>query len=410
MCNNNGHCRKFDAGAMCPSYRVTRDERDVTRGRANALRLALSGQLGSEGLTSEAMRQTMSLCVSCKACRRECPTGVDMAAMKIEFLHQYHKLKKRPLKDDLVAHLPRRARRLSRLAGVLSLRERVPGIATLTERITGISAKRRLPGWHREPFAGQSEVRQTGSGPEVVLFVDTFNRWFEPGIVRDAVGVLCAAGYRVIVPEAADGGHPLCCGRTFLATGMIDEAREEMGRTLGVLKPYMEREVPVVGLEPSCTLGMHDEFLRVLPGRDSEALGELAMTFEEFLARESGRGRLNLRFGPPAFTNLLVHGHCHQKAFGIMPGMETALALLPDVNVRTVPGGCCGMAGAFGYDTDNYDVSRKMAEAELLPALRRASEDTVVVANGTSCRHQISDLSDRHAVHIASLMARCAEQ
>ncbi len=279
MCNNNGHCRKFDAGTMCPSYRVTRDERHVTRGRANSLRLALSGQLDGHGLASRELYDTLDLCVSCKGCKRECPTGVDMASMKVEFLHHFHKRHARTLHDKLVAHLPRYARRAAALAPLLNLRDRVPGLAALSERVAGFAARRSLPRWRRDWFRGQSEVPTVPRGAEaavtdatreVVLLADTFNTYFEPENLRAAVRLLAAAGYRVTVASA--GERPLCCGRTYLATGMVAEAREEAARTLAALAPHVARGTAVVGLEPSCVLGLRDEFRTLLPGADSAAL------------------------------------------------------------------------------------------------------------------------------------------
>jgi len=411
MCNNNGHCRKFDAGSMCPSYRVTRNERDLTRGRANSLRLALSGQLGSDALMSKDMYRTMELCVSCKGCKRECPTGVDMAAMKIEFLHQYYKHRRRPLKDKLVAHLPRYAPALSRIAGLANLRDRVPGLAALSEKITGLSARRSLPVWRRDVFRGQSEVPTDGRGnsgnrgSKVVLLADTFNRYFEPGNLRAAVKVLAAAGYRTIVPEPIDGGRPLCCGRTYLASGMIDEARSEARRVLDSLQPFVAAGIPVVGLEPSCLLGMRDEFKTLLPGRETAALANLALTFDEFLMRENSGGRLELDLQPTRFRRALVHGHCHEKAFDVMPSVTGLLGLVPDLEVEEIPSGCCGMAGAFGYDANTIDISHQMAELSLLPAVRAADKDTVIIADGTSCRHQILDLADHEVCHAARLLA-----
>ena len=405
MCNNNGHCRKFDAGTMCPSYRVTRDERDLTRGRANALRLALSGQLGNEGLASEEMYRTMELCVSCKGCKRECPTGVDMAAMKIEFLHQYYKKHKRPVKDRLIANLPRYAPTLARFSGLVNLRNNLPGIPWLVEKLTGLSARRKLPNWRSDYFRGQEEVPTGTTGAEVVLFADTFNRWFEPENLRAAVRIFSQAGFRTIIPDPVDSTRPLCCGRTYLATGMIDEAREEARRTLESLQQFVERGIPIVGLEPSCVLGMRDEFKTMLPGNETDALGELALTFEEFLIRESDAGRLELDLMPTQFKRALVHGHCHQKAFDVMPSVTKLLKLIPDLDVEVIPSACCGMAGAFGYDAKTIGVSQQMAEDKLLPAVRAADKDTIVIADGTSCRHQIKDFGDREALHVARLLA-----
>jgi len=409
MCNNNGHCRKFDAGTMCPSFRATGDEQHLTRGRANTLRLAVSGQLGPEAFTSEALYETMSLCVSCKGCKRECPTGVDMAKMKIEFLHHYHGRHGRSLKDRLVAFLPRYASVASRLAWMLNLRDRIPFVATLTERLVGLSAQRRLPVWRARPFLRSAAGRYQVRAPEecdVVLLADTFNNYFEPGNAHAALRVLEAAGYRVHVARAADGGRPLCCGRTFLAAGMVNEARTEARRMIDALAPYVARGIPVVGLEPSCLFGLRDEFLSMLPGEATGTLAMNALVFEEFLAREADAGRLALKLKPIAEKKALLHGHCHQKAFGAMGAVERALALVPGLVVETIESSCCGMAGAFGYDAKHYDVSMKMAEASLLPKVRAAEPGTLIVADGTSCRHQIRDGAGREALHVARVLEK----
>ena len=405
MCNNNGHCRKFDAGTMCPSYRVTRDERHVTRGRANSLRLALSGQLGSDALASRELYDTLALCVSCKGCKRECPTGVDMAAMKIEFLHQYHRTHPRSLHDKLVAHLPRYARTAATLAPLFNLRDRVPGLAKLSELIAGFAARRSLPVWRRDYFRGAAELpAATPNAHEVVLLADTFNRYFEPENLRAAVRVLAAAGYAVRVPTAAKG-RALCCGRTYLATGMVEAARATARDLVGALAPFVARGVPVVGLEPSCLLGLRDELRTLLPGSESAAVAKAALTFEEFVVREHAAGRWQLAFKRARYARALVHGHCHQKAFGAASHIVAALKLVPGLIVENIESGCCGMAGAFGYQTQHLDVSLRMAELALLPAVRNAAGDTVVVADGTSCRHQIRDGAHREAMHVARVLA-----
>ncbi len=415
MCNNNGHCRKFDAGVMCPSYRATREEQHLTRGRANTLRLALAGQLGPDAFTSDALYQALDLCVSCKGCRRECPTGVDMAKMKVEFLHHYKRRRGLTLKDRIVAYLPRYAQWASRVPWLLNLRNRLPGAPALTEKLTGISRKRKLPAWRRDAFRedavlrareaplaarGREATTQAAVG-EVVLFADTFSRYFEPENVRAAVAVLQAAGYRVHLPAAADGGRPLCCGRTFLASGLVDEARAEARRMIATLTPYVERGVPVVGLEPSCLFGLRDEYLSMLPGGEAAELALNAFLFEEFVAREIDAGRFKLDLAPLPQKKALLHGHCHQKAFAVMPQVERALRLIPGLEVEVIESSCCGMAGSFGYDADHYDVSMKMAEASLLPKVRAAPVDTLIVADGTSCRHQVRDGSGREAIHVA---------
>jgi FAD/FMN-containing dehydrogenase/Fe-S oxidoreductase len=405
MCNNNGACRKADPGVMCPSYRVTRDERHVTRGRANTLRLALSGQLGPDALISEAMADTLTLCVSCKACRRECPTGVDMARMKIEVMHQMRRSRPLSLRDRLIAYLPRYAPYASRARWLLHLRDRVPAAAAVGERTLGFSARRPLPRWHARPHrSGSKGLRPGGDGRDVVLFADTFTTWFEPDNARAAVAVLEAAGYRVHAAAPPDGRR-LCCGRTFLSAGLVAEARREMQATLAALGPLVERGVPVVGLEPSCLLTMRDEFTALLPGGATDALAGQALLFEEFLWREHAAGRLRLPLRADGTRRALVHGHCHQKAFGAMAAVTGCLGLIPGLQAEVIESSCCGMAGAFGYEAEHHAISLQMAELTLLPAVRAAAADTLIVADGTSCRQQIRDGSGREAVHAARLLA-----
>jgi Fe-S oxidoreductase len=403
MCNNNGTCRKSNPGVMCPSFRATQDERHVTRGRANTLRLAITGQLGPDALVSDELYETMDLCVGCKGCKRECPTGVDMARMKIEFLHHYRKRHGLRRQDRLVAWLPRYAASAARLGWALGLRERVPGLAGLGERLLGFSARRSLPKWRRDWFRG-TESGRNPDGPEIVLLADTFDTWFEPDNLRAARAVLEAGGYRVRTAKAGAENRPLCCGRTFLASGLVDEAREEARRTMAALAPFIERGVPVIGLEPSCLLTLRDEFKALLPGAETDLLAGRAMLLEEFLAAEDAAGRLKLPLKPVAARHALVHGHCHQKAFGAMGSVERVLRLVPGLEVSVIDSGCCGMAGAFGFEVKHYDVSMKMAELSLLPAVRGADADTLIVADGTSCRHQIHDGASREALHVARVL------
>ncbi len=403
MCNNNGACRKADPGVMCPSYRVTGDEQHVTRGRANSLRLAITGQLDADALVSDAMAETMALCVSCKGCKRECPTGVDMARMKIEFLHHYRRRHPLSARERLTAYLPRYAPYAARLAPVLNLRDRLPGMPVLTERLLGLAAGRSLPRWQRRPFSA-AEVTSRSDGPEVALFVDTFNTYFEPENARAALAVLAAAGYCVRVPTP-ESGRPLCCGRTFLGAGLVDEARWEAQRVLETLRPYAQRGVPIIGLEPSCLLTLRDEFKAILPAAEVAALAERALLLEELLARESEAGRLQLPLKPTRWRRALVHGHCHQKAFGLMGTVEQTLRIVPQLEVSLIESSCCGMAGAFGFEAEHHALSLKMGEANLLPAVRAAGDDTVIIADGTSCRHQILDGVRREAWHVARVLA-----
>jgi FAD/FMN-containing dehydrogenase/Fe-S oxidoreductase len=404
MCNNNGECRKLAGGAMCPSYRVTRDERDVTRGRANSLRLALSGQLGPGALGSDEMSETLKLCVSCKACRRECPTGVDMARMKIEVLAARAKNGKLGARERLIAYLPRYAALASRLHGLLNLRDRAPGVAKLSERWLGLAAARSLPAWRPDRFRADPETCGPETGPEVALFVDTFNRTFEREKIDAALRVLVAAGYRVHIPKAA-GGWPICCGRTFLAAGLVDEARVEVARSLVVLAPFAERNIPIVGLEPSCLLTFRDEATAMRLGESANKVAAAVLLFEEFVARERDAARFEIELAPIA-AKALLHGHCHQKSFGAMAATEKALRLIPELEVQTIESSCCGMAGAFGYQAETHQISLAMAELSLLPRVREAEEATLIVADGFSCRHQIRDGTKRVAIHVAEALAR----
>jgi FAD/FMN-containing dehydrogenase/Fe-S oxidoreductase len=405
MCNNNGHCRKFDAGTMCPSYRATKDEQHVTRGRSNTLRLALSNQIngaGNDGLASQSVKEAMDLCVGCKGCKRECPTGVDMAKMKVEFLHHYKAKHGFTLRDKLVAYLPRYAPYVSKAAWLMNSLEAFPGVKSLREQLVGIAAKRSLPRWSRSPWR---PVGTRQASKEVVLFADTFNTYFESENLHAAMTVLEVAGYQVHLARAADTQRPLCCGRTFLATGMVDEAKREARRTIDALMPYVERGVAVVGLEPSCLLTLRDEFQSMFPGEQTNRLAANAFLVEEFLVREKRAGRLQLSLKPVAAEQALLHGHCHQKAFGVMSDVEEVMSWIPELKTSLIESSCCGMAGAFGYESEHIDVSMKMAELSLLPAVRKAGTETIIVADGTSCRHQIHDGAHREAVHVVRVLA-----
>jgi FAD/FMN-containing dehydrogenase/Fe-S oxidoreductase len=378
MCNNNGHCRKFDTGTMCPSFRATGDEIHLTRGRANTLRLALSGQLGPS--PDETVKEALDLCISCKGCKRECPTGVDMARMKIEFLARYRAKHGLTARARVIAYLPRYAPWAARLAPIANL------ASSLFRSSIGFSSKRKLPRWRSDVF------KETGDRDgDVVLFVDTFNRYFEPENARAAMKVLQAAGHRVYAPQG------LCCGRTFLSVGLVDEAKREASKMLEALTPYTERGVPVVGLEPSCLYSLRDEFGVLLKG--AEALARNAFLFEEFLARDTRKFRFR-----EMRKRLLLHGHCHQKAFDAMPAAEKVLRSIPGVELQTVQTSCCGMAGSFGYEAEHYEMSMKMAEMGLLPAVRNAG-NALVVADGTSCRQQIAHGAGREAWHVARVLA-----
>ncbi len=421
MCNNNGHCRKFDAGTMCPSYRATRDEEHSTRGRANTLRLALAGRFGADALASATVQAALDLCVSCKGCRRECPTGVDMAKMKIEALHQRQRAHGLPLRSRLIAHLPRWAPWAARLPWLANLRDTLPGVAKLSEAWLGFSAQRALPAWRRDTFLGSaagSRGDARSASADVVLFVDTFTNYFEPENAHAAVNVLRAAGYRVQVARAegadAKPSRPLCCGRTYLAAGLVDEAKNEARRVVAALTPHVERGAAIVGLEPSCLFSLRDEFLVMGLGDAALRLAQNAYLIEEFLAREHHAGRLALPLAALPQTHALLHAHCHQKAFDAVTATKAVLGLVPGLAVELVESSCCGMAGSFGYDATHYDVSVRMAELALLPAVRAAAPDTLIVADGTSCRHQIADLTRgaarREAIHVVRVLERALDR
>ena len=410
MCNNNGHCRKFDAGTMCPSYRVTRDEQHLTRGRANTLRMALSGKLGDDALTGDAVKEALDLCVGCKGCKRDCPTGVDMAKMKYEV--QAHRAKRFgvSLKDRLIAHVPAYAGLASKLPWLFNLRDTIPGLAALSEKLLGLSARRSLPRWRRDTFwrdarklhlASREEVLAADKG--VVLFVDTFNGFLDSENAIAAVRVLQAAGYTVHAAKGNGGGN-LCCGRTYLAAGMMDEARGKASELLAAMLPFAEKGLAIVGLEPSCLLSLRDEMLAMGFGDTAKKVAVRAQLFEEFIAAEAKAGRFQLALRA-ATRPIKVHGHCHQKAFAAVAPVLDVLRMIPDARPELIESSCCGMAGAFGYEASHYDVSMKMAELSLLPAVRSAP-DAIIVADGTSCRHQIADGAQRQALHVAVVLAR----
>ncbi len=404
MCNNNGHCRKFDAGTMCPSYRITKDERHVTRGRANTLRLAVSGQLGSEGLASPEVKEVLDLCVSCKGCKRDCPTGVDMARFKIEARSAWAKRNGITLRDKLVAFMPRYAPIASRFGGLLSAGEKLPFIGTWVKKAIGLAPQRSSPAFKTSFLSNVSARSSKVSGMEVLLFVDTFNNYMEPENARAAQQVLEAAGYTVHF-NTREGERPLCCGRTYLSAGLVEQAKEEARRTLDALMPFVERGVPIVGLEPSCLLSLRDEFLNYGYGEEARSLADNAFLFEEFLVRERKADRLKLDLKPLSSNKAMVHGHCHQKAFDAFRPVPEVLKWIPDLDVSVIESSCCGMAGSFGYEEEHYEASLAMAELSLLPAIRKAEKGTIFVADGTSCRHQIQDGTEETPLHAARVLA-----
>ncbi len=399
MCNNNGTCRKFDAGVMCPSYRATRDEAHLTRGRANTLRLALTGQIPG-GLASEAVQEALDLCVSCKGCRRECPTGVDMARMKIEAKAARAAARGVSARDRLIATMPRWAGLAARAPWLANARAHVPGLAALTERLFGLAAERPLPRLRADAFRDADLPAPDGRAGEVILLPDLFNRHFEPENLRAAVRVLRAAGYRpALARPPGRERRPLDDGRTLLAAGLVEDARIEARRSLAALAPFPS---PILGIEPSALLTLRDEWTALLPGEATAAVAARAFLLSEFLAREKPA----LALKPIGASVAHVHGHCHQKAFGAFPAAVAVLSAIPGLSVRPITSSCCGMAGSFGYEAEHLGVSRAMAELALLPAVRAAPAADLIVADGTSCRHQIRDLAGREALHSVLLLER----
>jgi Fe-S oxidoreductase len=360
--------------------------------------------LGPDALASDDMMDTLKLCVSCKACRHECPTGVDMAKMKIEVLAARVARHGLSLRDRLVGYLPRYAGLASKLALVANLRNQSPLLRKLFEKFAGISAERALPAWRRDVFSATADAVGPADGREVVLFADTFNHNFERENLDAALRVLIEAGYRVHLPRSADGGRSPCCGRTFLSAGLVDQARAELDRLVAAYAPFALRGVPIVGLEPSCLLTLRDELLALRSDAMAKSVAAHALLFEEFLVREAEAGHFQLPLGPVG-AKALVHGHCHQKSFGAFKSVQQVLRLVPGLQVETIESSCCGMAGAFGYGADTYKTSIEMAELSLLPAVRDANDATLIVADGTSCRHQIKDGTARKPLHVARVLA-----
>ena len=407
VCMNSRQCQREGKGVMCPSFRLTGDEAHSTRARVVAFKAALNGELGEAPFDHPDLARAMDLCVSCKGCKKECPSAVDMTLIKTEYLAQKNDLLGVPRRARLFARLPQwLARHRSTLAGLIRLRNHWPLLARLGERWLGIAARRALPQPAAEPYAGVTAM-ETATRGDVLLFVDTFSHHFEPEIAAAADAVLRAAGYRVQVlrPAAGDAEpeRPLCCGRTYLAAGMVDAARAEARRVMAALAPALEAGTPIVGVEPSCLLALRDEFYSLKLGPDVARLNKQVFLFEEFLMREEAKG-MKLPLQAIGRPKALVHGHCHQKAFGAMKSVRRVLSWIPGFEFELIDASCCGMAGSFGYEAEHYEVSLQMAEQALLPALRAAEAEAPIIADGYSCRQQIANGSGREAVHVAVLL------
>lgn len=405
MCNGAGICRKTTAGTMCPSYMVTQEEEHSTRGRANLLRAALSGNLPAEELTSPRMYEAMDLCIECKACKSECPSSVDMAKIKFEFLAQYHKKHGVPLRSRLMAEIARASRLNSgALAPLVNGVLANGAVRWLLEKTLGVGRERQLPKFAREPFTTWFKNRgpKSAGKKKVVLFNDTFNTYNYPHVSIAATEVLETAGFEVILP-----GH-WCCGRPAISKGLVDQARAAARDCVEKLAPFAEQGIPIVGLEPSCLLTLRDELLMLLPDEPrGPVIAKQSYLFEEFIAKLADDGELDLNFKEAA-NQVLLHGHCHQKALvGTGPSKQTLG--LAGCDVDEVDSGCCGMAGSFGYESEHYDVSLAMGERKLLPAVRAAEDETTIVAAGVSCRQQIKHGTGKQALHPAEVLRRALD-
>ena len=348
------------------------------------------------------MREALDLCVSCKGCKRECPTGVDMARMKIEFTAHYKRRHGLTLRDRLVGHMPRYAKWLWPWQPFVDVGTKIPGSGAILQAI-GFDKRRPLPRFKRSWTSRFRAKRLATHATPIVLFADTFNNWMEPRNLAAAARVLQATGHHVIAVVGADS-RPLCCGRTYLSAGMLGEARREARRTIHALKPFIEAGTPIVGLEPSCVFTFRDEYAAMFPGDADAARMKGVQLADEYLAAAIAEGKVAPPWKAAPVSSIRVHGHCHQKAFGTFDATLELLKTLPGCDVKAIESSCCGMAGSFGHEKGHYDVSMKMGEAALFPAVRAAGESSIAAA-GVSCRQQIVDGTGRVAHHPLTLLA-----
>jgi len=420
-CVGVGKCRREEGGLMCPSYRVTHDEEHSTRGHAHLLWEMTQGQNRSHGIIrdgwrSEEVKQSLDLCLACKGCKSDCPVGVDVATYKSEFLSHYYEGRIRPRSAYAFGNIDLWARLASHAPGVANLTTQLPFLRDISKLVAGIPAERDIPAFAPETFktwfhrtrarrfvsgyrfsdtAGSSQsTAPSGAAPPVLLWPDTFNNHFLPGTAKAAVEVLEAAGFRVVVPRAN-----LCCGRPLYDHGMLDRAQSLLLQILDELSPEIEAGIPIVGLEPSCVAVFRDELLNLFPHDErAQALSRQTFLLSEFLetrAKNLPIPRLNRK--------AILHGHCHHKSLMKMTAEESVLRRL-GIDFQSPAPGCCGMAGSFGFERDKYDVSIAIGELELLPAVRQAPPDWLIIADGFSCREQIAQGSPRHALHLAEVL------
>ena len=409
MCNGAAVCKKKLEGTMCPSYMITREEEHSTRGRANALRAAINGHLPADALTSPRMYEVFDLCLECKGCKAECPSNVDMAKLKYEFLGQYYARHGTPLRARLFANIETLNRLGCAFAPVSNWVANSAPARWFLDHLFGIHRNRRLPPFARETFTrwfarrnGEPRARGAATGPgtrgPVVLFNDTYMTYNHPELGKAAVKVLEAAGFEVVLADKK------CCGRPMISKGLIRQAKENATYNVDRLSRYAEQNIPIVGLEPSCILTFRDEYPDLLDDPRAERLAKGTFLIEEFLLglHEKGHLGLPLRAG---VKSVMLHGHCHQKALvGSSPSLQI-LRLLPEAQVEEVDSGCCGMAGSFGYEKEHYDMSIAIGERRLFPAIKAKGPDCEIVAAGVSCRQQIADGTGRRAKHLVEVLA-----
>jgi len=395
MCSGVGACRQKLAGTMCPSYMATREESASTRGRANVLRMAMTGQLGEAGLGDDGVYQVLDLCLECRACKSECPVGVDMARFKSEFLADYHQRHGTSWGTRALGNVHAVSRWGSRFAPFSNWISASLPVRWMNEKLLDVDRRRRLPAWQRETFEGWlSNHTRLGNGKPVTLFNDTFVNHYNPEIGVAAVETLERGGCGVTVVR------PGCCGRPLISKGLLAEARQHAARLTEALFPIASRGEKILFCEPSCLSAVKEDAPSLLRGESQEKARTVAgacQLFEEFAAELD----LPLRAGP---SRILLHGHCHQKSMGLLPATVKLLSRIPSATVVDLDAGCCGMAGSFGYSRQHYDVSRTIAERKLLPAAKAMKPDEVLVAPGTSCRHQVAELAGVRAVHPAVLI------
>lgn len=412
VCINSNQCETLGKQVMCPSFRVSGNVHLSTGGRVRLLKAALNSDLPDQAMADPLLSEAMALCVACKGCKRECEANVDMPLIKAEFLAQRADREGFSLRSRLLAHTPRWLHRAPWLKALIRWHNRHPLLARLSAQVLGLSTERPLPEPAVHSFSPpaplpQGDPDKNDQRPEVVLLVDTFTRHFEPDIAEAAIEVLRAGGYRVLIaePDAADAEptRPLCCGRTYLAQGMVDAARAEAGRLVNALMPHVQAGRVIVGLEASCVLGLRDDAQALGLGEDVATVGRRTLLLEEFLARETTAKRLELPLQALAGVQTLVHGHCHQKAVGAMKAMRRVLKLIPEHDFTLIDSSCCGMAGTFGIEREHAGLSGAMAEQNLMPALRE-NPDARVVANGFSCRQQMRVHGDTRPRHLAELL------